>query len=598
MDGRINLKPEEIIERARRDFEKALAAEAENREEALSDIRFVNNVDEGQWPAEIRAQRREEKRPCLTINKLRKFVNLLVGEQRQMRPGIKVRPIGNGASVEIAEIYQDIIRHIEYISNAEVAYDTAYSHALQAGFGYWRILIDYADDVSFQKEIKIKRILNPFSVYFDQSAEEFDYSDARYAFIATFMPKDEFKELYPEASTHWFDQGVGESYANWFESDKVRVAEYFFKIPATKVLVELDTGAVYLWSPEEFEAKKAADVAIAQFREVKTYDIVWCKINGFEVLEGPVIWPGRYIPIVPVLGDEVNVEGKRIYRSVIRDAKDPQRMYNYWVTTATELVALSPKAPYLVTPEQIEGHEHMWKNANIKNYPYLLYNAAGSPHPPKREPQVQVPSGVISQLQISDNDIKDTLGLYDPFVGKESNERSGRAILLRQQQARIGAFIYFDNFLRALTYSGRILVDLIPKVYNDYRVFQILREDGSMKTIEINKRVIGKNGLPETWNDITVGTYDVYVEGGLVSPTRRAEAAETMIQFLQYAPQVAPLILDLVAKNLDIPGGQEIARRIEAFMKKTAQLEPTEELDKEKIESLLMQGVQNIEGGQ
>jgi len=557
-----------ILKTALARFESARSAESQNREAALEDLKFENGE---QWDDQAKREREEMGRPCLVINKTAGLVKQIVGNLRQNRPRIKVRPVDSQADPKVAELLNGLIRNIENISDGEAAYDSGAENAVRGGYGYWRILTDYADDDVFEQDILIKRICNPFAVYFDQSAMELDYSDARFCFVADTLTREEFEAKYPKASLPEWSKGQGESEAGWFAEDTVRVAEYFWKEPKTKTIYLLGNGKTVDELPgERVEAadgvfavtEQGEAIPILKERKAKCDRVMWAKISGTEILEGPQEWPGKYIPIVPCLGEEIWIEGCRILRSAIRMAKDPARLYNWARSTAVETIAMAPKQPWLVTPEQIEGHEEQWNAAARSPQPYLLYNATGGQAPQRQAASIP-DSGALQEAMQSADDIKATTGIFDASMGAQGNETSGRAIMARQKQGDNATFVFTDNQARAIKHTGRILVDLIPKIYDTARVVRLLNQDGSEAWATINQEdpLTGQKS-----NDLTIGKYDVVVDVGPGYTTKRLEAADGMIQFTQAAPQFAPVIFPRIAKNLDWPESDEIAQEMQAMM--------------------------------
>lgn len=538
------------------------SAESENRELAMEDLRFIHG---DQWPEKIKREREAEGRPCLTINRLPGFIDQVVGDQRQNRPRIKVRPVDSKSDVKLAEIIEGLVRNIEYCSNAETTYDLSFEHAVSGGFGYLRILKKYADDDTFEQDIFIKGIKNPFSVYFDPECQEPDYSDARFAFICEDIPVEEFERRYPKKkdAAGDFNHGTGD-FLSWNTEDKRRVAEYWYKKPAKKTIVLLSNGVVM--DEKDATPEKLMEATIVRRREVKTQEVYQCIINDTEILDGPHKWDGKYIPIVPVLGKEVWVDGRRVLRGLIRHAKDSQRMYNYWRTVVTELIALAPKAPWLVTPEQIKGHEPMWGTAHMKTYPYLLWNdeKTGTP-PPNRIFPAAMPQGAFTEAQVAVDDMKACTGIYDASLGARGNETSGKAIIARQREGDVATFAFIDNLSRAIRQTGRVILDLIPKVYDTERIVRIRNIDDTERFVPVNKQIV-KDWEVYLLNDITVGKYDVVVEAGPSYSTQRAEAAEAGIQLMQALPNQAPMIADLVVKNMDVAGASEIAERLQKLL--------------------------------
>ena len=552
---------QELLALARERFEHIQTAEDHIRKAALEDIRFTYNVDEGQWDAAARKERETDGRPCLTANKLRKFVAIVANQERENRIAGKIRPVDDQSDPVTARILEDLIRQIEYASDAETIFASAGEQAAAGGAGYWRILTRFPED-GFDQEIVLQHVDNPFAVYLDPRRQ--------YGFIADVLPEAEFKREYPNARAIDFSpQGLGEAWTLWYLPGKVRVAEYFVKEPVTRTLAQVRnplTGQVLtveLRGGVTREELLVQGLEIIRERRAPGHRVRWYKITGAEVLERRD-WPGREIPIIEVVGDRVNIDGKVYKRSLIRDGKDPQRAYNYWITTETETVALQPKAPYLVTPQEISGHEVMWDEANRKNHPYLLFNPQGQ-RIPKRETPPQVSSGHLAMLNRADADIKDTLGMFESFLGEASNERSGRAIFARERRSQVGVFHFPDNLRRAVVETTRQLIDLIPRVYDTERIVRIRGEQGGEELIAINQTVVDSTGRERLLHDLSLGKYDVVADVRQYS-TRRQETVELIIAAMQYAPVVAPVLAALLFKYVDAAGAQEIEQEIRQFL--------------------------------
>lgn len=560
---------DEFLGQMRQRFQEAETAENENRVAALDDLKFVHNYDNAQWDSRDLATRRSEGRPVLSNNLLRKFMRSMIGAMKQTRPSIKVRPVDSNSDPFMAELRSDLFRQIEHDieSPAEQAYDKAYEGAISNAFGYIRIGTDYENNRGFEQKIQIKRVENPFTVYLDPGRSNFLGTDGRYAFVNVMMDKDEYKQKYPNAPISDEYSSVGESYEKWYMHDKVRVAEYFYRVPVVKQIAQLDDlSVVELTDKITKEMVEAAGRRVVRIRKVPSTRVMWTKVAGNEILEAPRPWAGRFIPIIPVFGDEVNIEGKRVLYSFFRDAKDPQRMYNFWLTAATEIVAMSPKVPYIGTSKQFEGHEKKWQEANRKNYAYLEYNpdknAGGRP---TREPSAQVPAGHITMLNISGNNIMDTLGRYQASLGQQSNERSGKALRIRQSASDQVTFSYLDNFHQSLLLTGYIAVDLMPAVYDTERIVRLRGIEDTQRFMSINTPYYDpESDSVKVMNDLSAGDYDVEFDIGPSYATKRQEAVDSMIELFQYVPQIGPLVADLVVKQMDFPGAQDVAARIKA----------------------------------
>ncbi len=549
-------------------FNRVEAAEGTNRQKAIEDLRFKGG---DQWPDQIKAQRSLDKRPCLTINKMKTFVHQITNDQRQNRPSINISPEGE-SDKEVAKMLKGLIKHIERQSNADVAYDTGFDSAVSGGWGYWRILTDYAGEDTFDQDIRIGRIRNPFRVYLDPDHEEPDGRDVNWAFISDLITRVEFAENWPDANVvEWNEEAIGDEYKLWNTQTHIRIAEYFYKDHKTRTLLAFSNGHV---GYEDELAPEYDKMEPINKREVQCEVIKWCKITSHEILEENE-WPGCYIPIVKVIGDENDVEGQTTYAGLIRDAKDAQRMYNFWVTSETELIALAPKAPWIMEEGQIENHEGEWRNANTKSLPYLLYKAtsvAGKPAPPPQRQQFAgPPAGVVQAKIAAAQDMQATTGIrFDATLQERTYDESGKALRELKRVGDLGNFHYVDNLGRSLRFTGEILVDLIPKVYDTARVLTILREDGSEEAVHIDPSMakpfaqeqLAAGGLKKLYNP-KLGKYSVTVTIGPNYATKRIESAEHLMQFLQVLPNQAPLIADLIAKNQDWPGADELAVRLQ-----------------------------------
>jgi hypothetical protein len=555
----------DIIEEALEHFRRAEEAEQENRNNWLDDFKFARLGE--QWPSEAKRQRELEGRPCLTINRLPSFIRQVTNDARQNKPSIKCHPVDSEAKREVGEILDGLIRNIEYTSNADVAYDTALDHAVTGGFGYFRINTAYTCDDQWDQDIVIERVANPLSIYGDVDSTAADSSDWNKAFVTDLLDKEDFKKRYKSAETADFEADDKAKDQSWFSDDKIRIAEYWTREKVPTELIKLTDGTV-LFAEQYKNIKETLDqlgITIEGTRPTTTQKVTQRIITGAEVLETNK-WAGKYIPIVPVYGDEVMLEGKRHLLSLVRFAKDPQQMFNYWRTASTELVALSPKAPFIGPKGAFTSDAQKWATANAKSHPYIEYDG---PTPPQRQGFSGPPAGALQEALNASDDMKSIMGIYDASLGARSNETSGRAIMARQREGDVGTFNYIDNLSRAIRHAGRILVDLIPKVYDGPRVIRVLHENGDNESIPLNQplppEMIQKMQQEQMEKnqeeakeiidiyDVTVGKYDVTVEAGPSYTTQREEAAQQMIQFTQGNPQLMPLIGDLIAKNLDWP---------------------------------------------
>lgn len=567
-------KDEDILKDAKEAFELCVEHEQENRADALDDIRFARLAE--QWPDNVRRTREKDGRPCLTINRLPTFIRQVVNDARQNKPAIKVHPADSQADPATAQIYNGLIRNIEVTSKADVAYDTALEHAASCGFGYFRVGTRYACDDSFDLDLVIDRICNPFSIYGDPYSTAADSADWNTAFVVDRLPRDEFRARYKGAkAVDWAEAGYESLEAPWREDDQVLIAEWWRREKVKKTIVLLSDQQVM--AEDVYATHKPAldaiGVTVIGQREMMSHRVIQRLLTGAEILETND-WAGTYIPLVPVYGEEVNLEGKRCFRSLIRDAKDPQRMFNYWRTTTTELVALAPKAPFIGPKGAFQTDAAKWETANTDTHAYIEYDGQV---PPQRQAFSGVPAGALQEALNASDDMKAIIGMYDASLGARSNETSGRAIMARQREGDVSTFHFIDNLSRAIEHAGRILINLIPKVYTGERIVRVLGQDGAATSVQLGKPVpqMGPDGQPvmnpatgqplSRIYDLGVGKYDLTVAAGPSFTSRREEAATQMMELLRAFPQAAPMIADLVAKNLDWPGADEIAARFQAI---------------------------------
>jgi hypothetical protein len=562
-----------------------VSALAESREDEIDDLRFYAGSPDNhwQWPADVLATRGAVQgqtinaRPCLTINKLPQHVRQVTNDQRQNRPGAKVIPVDDNADVEVADIFNGMIRHIEYISDADVAYDTACENQVSYGEGYLRLLTEYCDDNTFDQDIKIGRVRNSFSVYMDPTIQDPTGADAKWCFVTEDVTKAEFERMYPDAApiTTLQSLGVGDqSISNWLNEDTVRIADYYYIDFDPETLNLYPGNATAFEGTPEDKQLRAIYGKPKKSRQSDRQKVKYCKINGYEILEERE-WAGKYIPVIRIVGNEFEVDGRLYVSGLVRNAKDAQRMYNYWVSQEAEMLALAPKAPFIGYGGQFEGYETNWKTANTQNWPYLEVNpdvtdGQGGMLPlPQRAQPPMASSGLLQAKAGASEDIKSTTGQYNASLGMGSNERSGKAILARQREGDVGTYHYGDNLARGVRHVARQLVDLIPKIYDTQRIARIIGEDGETKMIKINpeqeqpvNKIVDERGIVmEKIYNPGVGKYDVVAITGPGYATKRQEALEAMAQLLQGNPQLWAVAGDLFVKNMDWPGAQEMSKR-------------------------------------
>lgn len=553
--------------------------------EALEDDKFIAGEH---WPEAIKNERVEDGRPVLTYNLMPSFCRQITNKVREARPQIKVVPVDTerGTTPKIpnvsgtndyslADVYSGLIKHVEHLSRADQAYDTALKHSVDHSFGWFYLMNEWSKIDPFVQDLVIHRVKNSYTVTMDPEAQEADYRDAQDAFMFTNIKRSTFRRKYPESRETEFAYALaGNTYDGWFDPDNIQVAQYLWIDWRDDEVLQLNNGKVVYMSVvkdilDELEEKEG--IHIAKYgngdemrKSLKRPVCMWQKMTANEILEGPLELPFSAIPIFPVFGEEVIVDGRVRYESAIRHAKDPQRSYNYWRTAAAETVALAPRAPWVATERQVAGYEEMYEQANTKNIPVVLYNhqdGQNPPPPPKREYPAAIAAAELQNSTADAGDIQTIIGLHEASLGAESNEKSGRAIKARQSQGFTATFQFPDNLNRAQEQCGRLMVEAFPKIMDTQRVLRIRLPDNTDDFVEINTSVRDEDtGKTILMHDIAYGKYDVVIDTGPTYQTQREEAAELQMQLLKIlGPEMARNIAHLIVQNLGTPGSAEVA---------------------------------------
>lgn len=534
-------------------------------EEEADDLRFANGE---QWDEAVKNQRVIDKRPCLTVNQTGQFVKQVTNDARQNRPRIVLDPVDEKADKQTAKVRGGIIRHIEYASAADAAYDTAFERVGRAGRGAWRVVSEYCDPMSFVQELRIKRIADAFMVRCDPNANEADGSDKNWAFVDEVMTEQEHERRWPGRPVVSMDDAkrLPALLGLWRSGTNVVVSDYYLRKWTKERIRMLDDGTVIRASDQVPEGRAIALNMKGEPVERDSWfvEVEIHKINGAAVLERTK-WPGTLIPVIEIYGDEIIVDGKVYRAGIIRPAKDPQRAYNYWITAGTEQIALLPKAPYIGAEGQFSGHEAKWRQANVVSYSYLEYKpktiGGQLVPPPARQPFGEVPAGIVAMIEMARQDMRAATGQYRPG-DLQGPERSGRAIRAEQEKGDVVTFNFQDNLSRGIKLTGIVLNEVLPVFYDTERDVRIVDEAGQHATAKINST---KDGKP--YNNLRAGKYSVTVNTGPSYQSKRAEARAWLIDFMAtLGPQGAALIGDLVARKSDLDDADEIANRLFAML--------------------------------
>lgn len=567
-------------------FRIAAEAEADNRAQGVRALEFR---DGQQWPDDLYNQRKIDKRPSLTINHTNTFVRRVVNNMRQQRPRIKVHPVADGADVAKASVISGLIRHIENMSGASIAYDTGGESAVSIGWGYWRVTSDFIAPDSFDQELRICPIRNPFTVYMDPGAVLPAGEDALWCIITETMKREDYKREFPDDEAQEFRQaGSGDAISEWQAQDEIRLAEYY-RIAQTDDTLYQMTNGMALFSDQINELEEsltAANVTYATTaagkrvsRPTTRRTVEWFRINGHKIIDrrtredDPL--PDQWLPVIRCEGNVLDLNGRVRRKGMVADLMDPARMYNYWRTMETELLALAPKAPFIVAAGQLDGHPE-WKDANQRPYSALVYEPAfveqpdGSKQvlpPPQRMQPVAIPAGAVQAATGAQQDLMAVAGMpHEPSADVPGAAISGVALQRRQALSDIGHYQYYDNQTRAIAHTGRILLQLIPFYYDTARMQRIIGEDGvpAMTPINTPQPSAVNPAVMEVKNDLTIGRYDVVMDTGPGYETKRMEGADSMLELLK-TPLAEPIIKvgsDVIVRNMDFSGASDLADRL------------------------------------
>ena len=587
-----------LIEQIREDFKQGVSWEAQARLNFEYDYKFANGDTHNkyQWDNDLILARELDDKPCLTINKVQQHNLMVINDAKQNKPGVRIRPVGDEASFEGAQIYQELVYHIEYISSAENVYDSAMSFAVQGGWGYWRVDTDYISDKTFDQEIYIRHIKDPRAVYLDPDINEIDGSDARWGLIFEDMDRELYKKKYPKFTDVMGGSTLGNQGDGWLTDDKVRIALYYYKEEKEDKLVHWvgpNDGIQILVNKSELDdqqklmyaalKKEPAAKELYQFKErnIISNAIHWVKIAGDRVIEGPTLWLGSTIPIVRLVGTETVIDGVLDRKGHTRALINAQQIYNFMSSSNVEFISTQSKTPWVAPSAAIEGFEEYYKTANRVNHSYLPYNAydddGNQMQAPVRNSAISSGQGYVQQMQVAQNELMMASGQYQAQMGENENAKSGVAINARQRQGDRATYHFIDNQAIAIRRTGKILIDLIPKVYDTPRIKKILAQDGSRMNVKIDtdaqqelektsdpnnpKMDNGQQVIEYIFNP-DFGQYDVQADTGPSFATKRMETAASLMELIKADPEIMKIGGDLLVKNMDFAGADVLALRL------------------------------------
>jgi hypothetical protein len=544
-----------FLGKLRKRFSAAAEDEKHLRDKFVSDLKFASPDGDDQWDPVVKMQREQASRPAMSFPRCHTFVQQVSNEARQNKPQIKFAPRLD-ADKDTAEVYEGLARYIQYSSDAQVAYETAVEYSAGGSFGYYRFLTDYADDDSDDLELKIVPVLDPLTIYGVLVPACFNRKPM-YAFVVEEIPKEEYKLKYPEsemATMAWREAETANE--GWVGSEAVKIAEYW-------------------WVEEKRVKGKRRPKSVVKF----------CKTNGLEILPGDdgetsqTDWPGSTIPIIPVLGKQMIIEGQARLFSVVRPQKGAQQLINYSKSRIAETLSTAPISPFIAVEGQTAGYEAQWKTINTNPQSVVYYKAvdvAGRPAPaPARqtfEPPIQALSSFVMQEV---EDMKATTGIYDAALGSSgTNETSGQMVMRRQQQSNLTTMHFLDNLERSFKQGGKVMEEVIPLVYDTKREITILGKDEAEKVVQINAPYTDESGKKHHYNlaDVKLG---LIVTMGRSFDSKRMESFDMMQQVIQANPDSFPMIADIFFKNSDMAGADQLAERYQKML--PPQLQPNQD---------------------
>lgn len=586
------MKGDKLLDRIKNRFQDGAGAFEENRRLHSEDLNFVYNTEtQAQWDPAVLAAR--IGKPCYTFNRVLGPVNMVVADMRQTRPSGKVRPKNGSATQLVADILAGLCRSVEDSSRAPVIYKQQYKYAVAGGFGAWRVMPEYAADDTFDQVLRIKDIPNPQCVVWDPEAADPCCADAMWAVVGDRISKEKHAAIYGADKAEAVSFEMSRDNYGWFTDGDVRVAEYFERVPFEKTIAQLSDNRVVDYddaqkaADEQLQAATAAgkDVKgaarVVKTRKVLKWRVMWVKVDGASVLEGPHFYDWQRIPVIRCPGRYVNIEGRMKLQSLIRHSKDAQRAYNSRASDMIERSALIPKAPYLVTEKMIKGFEDMWSQANTASRPYLAFNidkaaaeAGIQGGAPQRVAPIDMPSAAIALAQQAIADIQATTGFFDPAMGNadDMNRVSGKALVQHTRRSDLGSYEFIDGFGEAVQLTWECMVDMIPTVYDAERIERIIGPDDIEQLLLLNE----EKDDGRIVNDLKKGAYDCKVTLGPSFQSARQEHLDTLLAFAEAVPNSQALIPDLIAKNIDTPDADEMVRRLRLPLIKQGIVQPTE----------------------
>jgi len=538
-----------------------------------------------QWPQDARMQRENLSRPVLQPNIIPQYINRIAGAMRQTKFSMHVQQVGGpsgvgitemGTKIPFSEVMEGLIRDIEAKSHAHMAYSRAGQHAVEGSIGWLRVKLITSPLDPFNAEVRIQHLKDRFSVVMDHLAEMPNLQDSNYGFIGRWMNIDDFKEKWPHTveggqSGSLQDFGVSTQTSRWYnKDDSIMVGEYYWKEPVRRKkirLIDTESGRELVLDHDENKAI-LDELQLSGFRktaetEIDDYDVKVILCTAKHVLEGPFLWPGKTIPIVPVVGRQVDLGDDTDYQAIHRNSFDSQIMFNYMSSAAIERVADAPSSPWLVALQSMKGVDNIWDDANVTHRKVMPYKHEDNVPPPQRIPGAEVPQAEIALTQLFQHNLMQGIGLYEANLGAKSNETSGVAIQQRQMAGEYGATEFIDNLAYAIETLGDICCEILPKVYSNTKMRRLVMADNAQVDIILNKVAIDEETQTEhTINNIGLARFASKSTAGPSMTSQRSEVVHFLTELSKANPAVLNIMPDLLVKYMDMPGGSIMERRL------------------------------------
>ena len=594
----------DVHQEALAEFDNIQSALRDERLQCLQDRRFYS-ISGAQWEGSLGEQ--FENKPKFEVNKIHLSVIRIINEYRNNRITVDFVSKDGIDDDSLADTCDGLYRADEEDSGAEEAYDNAFEEAVAGGFGAWRLRTEYEDDEDpddDRQRICIEPIFDAdSSVFFDLQAKRQDKADAKKCFVLTSMTIDAYKDEWDDDPATW-PKEVYQYEFDWLTPDVVFIAEYY--------VIEETRETIHIWETldgeekrltddeledqlEKLEATGAKEVRLKKIKKKRVHKYI---LSGNKVLEDCGYLAGSCIPVVPVYGKRWFVDNVERCMGHVRLAKDSQRLKNMQLSKLGEISALGSVEKPIVTPEQIAGHQIMWQDDNIKNYPYLLINpltdANGNEVPAAPiayTRTAQVPQALAALLQITEDDINDLLGNQQSGEEINTNVAQGTVELI-QNRLDMQTFIYMSNMAKAVKRCGEIWLSMAKDVFvEEGRVMKAVGPQGELERVQLIKPMVDNDGKIEYENDLSRAKFDVIVEVGPSSSTKRSSTVRTLVNMASMTedPETKQVLGAMAMMNMEGEGIGDVREYFRRKLIRMGVVKPTDQEAKELQEELANQ---------